>query len=51
MMQSMFVLLERCTASDFGAIAMICEVNVFSIGRLEKYLANGCEEPRFEESG
>jgi hypothetical protein len=26
MMQSMFVLLERCTAGDFGAIAMICEV-------------------------
>lgn len=31
MMQSIFVLLERCTAGDFGAIAMICGVNVCPI--------------------
>jgi hypothetical protein len=46
MMQSVFVLLERCTAGEFGAIATICEANVISIGSIENYLANECEETR-----
>lgn len=46
MMQSVFVLLERCTAGEFGVIATICEANVIPIGSIENYLANECEETR-----